>query len=129
MCTSNFKKIPHITAPTGMNLATMADTDYYDVKEAIDLEMKPGEINFFNNYNLHHSFSNHSTIRRMGFAIRVIPTFVKVSHYDDQNHKLLQVSGKDNLHFNKVAQSDLIDKILQNKFKSFSQKKENILSQ
>ena len=126
---SHFKKIPHITAPTGMNLATMADPDYYDVKEAIDLEMKPGEIIFFNNYILHHSFSNHSTIRRMGFAIRVIPTLVKVLHYDDQNHKLLQVSGKDNLHFNKVAPSDLIDTILQNKFKSFSQKRENLLSQ
>ena len=111
---SHLKMIPHITAPSGMYLPTMADPDYYDVNEAIDLEMQPGEIFIFNNYILHHSFSNFSNKRRMGLAIRVIPTLVKVLHYDGKDHQLLQVSGKDTLHFNKVAPTDFIDTILQN---------------
>ena len=39
----------------------------------------------------------------MGLAIRIIPPLVRVMEYDDEDHQLLQVSGKDTLQFNKVA--------------------------
>tara|TARA_B100000579_G_scaffold322647_1_gene272400 strand:+ start:52 stop:828 length:777 start_codon:yes stop_codon:yes gene_type:complete len=100
---SHLREIPHISAPPGMNLATMADPDYFNTNDATDLEMQQGEVIFFNNYILHHSFANNSNKRRMGLAIRIIPPLVRVMEYDDEDHQLLQVSGKDTLQFNKVA--------------------------
>ncbi len=72
-----------------MNLATMADPYYFDENNAIDLEMQKGEVIFFNNYILHHSFANNSNKRRMGVAIRIIPKLVVVMEYDDEDHQLL----------------------------------------
>ena len=95
-----------------MNLATMADPDYYDANDAIDLEMRQGEVIFFNNYILHHSFPNNSNKRRMGLAIRIIPPLVRVMEYDDEDHQLLQVSGKDTLQFNKVAPQNFTASVL-----------------
>ena len=109
---SHLKVIPLITAPPGMNLATMANPDYYDANDAIDLEMRQGEVIFFNNYILHHSFPNNSNKRRMGLAIRIIPPLVRVMEYDDEDHQLLQVSGKDTLQFNKVAPQNFTASVL-----------------
>ena len=101
---SHKKIIPHIHSTEGMQFGEMADPNYIDKSEAINLEMKPGEFILFNERTLHHSESNRSQKRRIGLAIRVIVPIVKVLSWDSPNHALQVIRGED-----RIGNNSLVD--------------------
>ena len=99
---SHRKVIPHIKATPDVQFREMADAGYYDPGQMIDLEMQPGEFILFNERTLHHSEANHSELRRIGLAVRVIVPIVNVLKYDSPDHALHLIHGRDTMGFNKI---------------------------
>lgn len=54
-----------------------------DTSRAVRLDLKPGEMSLHHVRIVHGSPPNHSNDRRIGFAIRYIPTSVRQIHGDD----------------------------------------------
>ena len=100
---SHRKVIPHIKATPDVQFQEMADAGYYDPDHLIDLEMQPGEFILFNERTLHHSKANHSNLRRIGLAVRVIPPIVHVLKYDSEDHALQVIHGEDTMGFNRLT--------------------------
>lgn len=65
--------------------------------------MQPGEFILFNERTLHHSKANHSNLRRIGLAVRVIPPIVHVLKYDSADHALQVIRGGDTMGFNRLT--------------------------
>ena len=101
---SHRKVIPHIKATPDVQFREMADAGYYEPDQLIDLEMQPGEFILFNERTLHHSEANHSELRRIGLAVRVIVPIVTVLKYDSPDHALHLIHGKDTLGFNRIVE-------------------------
>jgi len=74
----------------------------------VPLVLRAGEFALFNERCLHHSASNRSDRRRLGFGIRIIPAFVQV-HHDElplfPGHRCLRLCGEDPFGRNRVAQT------------------------
>lgn len=77
------------------------------------LEMKPGEVVLFTARTIHGSHPNTGNRQRMGFAVRVVPTHVRVyggmsefdefgHHFDLARHGCVLVAGEDEYGFNTV---------------------------
>jgi non-haem Fe2+, alpha-ketoglutarate-dependent halogenase len=84
-----------------------------DAQEIRHLEMRPGQFIIFTARTIHGSNPNTSNRQRMGFAIRVVPTHVRVyggmtqfdefgHHFDLARHGCVLVAGQDELHLNRV---------------------------
>lgn len=78
----------------------MADPDSFDDAGAVAMELKPGQFFLFNERTLHRSKPNATAKRRLGMAMRYIPTLVRVLDPDDQP---ILISGEDRLRFNRLA--------------------------
>jgi chlorinating enzyme len=87
------------------------DPDQQDVRH---LEMRAGEFFIFTARCIHGSNPNTSNRQRMGFAIRVVPTHVRVyggmtgfdefgQHFNLDRHGCVLVAGQDEYQLNKVS--------------------------
>jgi chlorinating enzyme len=86
------------------------DPDAQDVQH---LEMRPGQFIIFTARTIHGSNPNTSNRQRMGYAIRTVPTHVKVyggmtgfdefgHHFDLDKHGCVLVAGEDEHNLNRV---------------------------
>ena len=86
------------------------DPDEQDIRH---VEMRPGEFIIFTARCVHGSNPNRSLKQRMGYAIRVVPTHVKVysgmtefdefgHHFDLSRHGCVLVGGHDEFGWNRV---------------------------
>jgi len=84
-----------------------------DDQEVRDLEMRPGQFVIFTARCIHGSNPNISNRQRMGFAIRVVPTHVRVyggmsefdefgHHFDLDRHGCVLVAGEDRHGLNRM---------------------------
>jgi ectoine hydroxylase-related dioxygenase (phytanoyl-CoA dioxygenase family) len=105
---SHRKVVPHVRATKEMQFGEMADSNYYDESDAINLEMRPGEFIIFNERTLHHSEPNYPDKGRIGLAVRVIPPIVKVLSWDSPNHKLVLIRGEDSLGQNELVEPPVV---------------------
>lgn len=78
----------------------MADPSGFDESNAVAMELKPGQFFLFNERTLHRSKPNATQRRRLGMAMRYIPTLVRVLDPDDQP---ILINGEDRLRFNRLA--------------------------
>ncbi len=87
------------------------DPDQQDVRH---LEMRPGQFIIFTARCIHGSNPNTSRRQRMGFAIRVVPTHVRVyggmttfnefgHNFDLARHGCVVVAGQDEHHLNRIS--------------------------
>ncbi|MBB1151755.1 MULTISPECIES: chlorinating enzyme [Amycolatopsis] len=85
-----------------------------DEQNVTHLEMRPGQFIIFTARCIHGSNPNISNRQRMGFAIRVVPTHVRVyggmtefdefgHHFDLSRHGCVQIAGKDEYGLNRIA--------------------------
>jgi ectoine hydroxylase-related dioxygenase (phytanoyl-CoA dioxygenase family) len=103
---SHKRAVPHIPSPVDgrMEFGEMADPAHFDVAQAVDMELRPGEFVLFNEKTLHHSEPNRSQRRRLGLAVRVTIPIVKVDH--DQlfpGHTCILLRGEDRLGLNRLS--------------------------
>jgi non-haem Fe2+, alpha-ketoglutarate-dependent halogenase len=81
------------------------------------LEMRPGQFFLFTARCIHGSNPNVSNRQRMGFAIRVVPTHVRVyggmtefdefgHHFDLERHGCVLVAGEDEHNLNRVRREN-----------------------
>ncbi|MFI0939422.1 chlorinating enzyme [Streptomyces sp. NPDC021020] len=84
-----------------------------DDQDVRHLEMRPGQFVIFTARCIHGSNPNISNRQRMGFAIRVVPTHVRVyggmtefdefgHHFDLARHGCVQVGGRDSYGLNRI---------------------------
>ena len=78
-------QIPHRDTFSDNNLLTRGQEVMVDVEEgrAVRLDLEPGEMSLHHVRIVHGSPPNPSNDRRIGFAIRYIPTSVRQIHGDD----------------------------------------------
>ena len=83
--THTMEQIPHRDTYSKNNLLTRGQEVAVEVQEdkGVTLELEPGEMSLHHVRIIHGSPPNHSDIRRIGFAIRYIPTYVKQVEGDD----------------------------------------------
>ena len=74
-------QLPHKDTFAANNLLTRGQEVQVEVNpaEAIDIELQPGEFSLHHVRLVHGSDPNNADYRRIGFAIRYIPTYVKQS--------------------------------------------------
>lgn len=78
----------------------MADPGSFVDSNAVAMALKPGQFFLFNERTLHRSRPNATGKRRLGMAMRYIPTLVRVLDPDDRP---ILISGEDKLNFNRLA--------------------------
>jgi non-haem Fe2+, alpha-ketoglutarate-dependent halogenase len=90
------------------------DKDWDPDAQAVDhVEMRPGQFIIFTARCIHGSNPNVSNRQRMGFAIRVVPTHVRVyggmtefdefgHHFDLDKHGCVLLSGRDEFGHNRM---------------------------
>jgi chlorinating enzyme len=83
--THSMEQIPHRDTYTKNNLLTRGQEVAVEVDESrgVTLELEPGEMSLHHVRIIHGSPPNNSEARRIGFAIRYIPTYVKQIEGDD----------------------------------------------
>lgn len=93
--THKMEQIPHRDTYSKNNLLTRGQEVAVEVDESkgVILELEPGEMSLHHVRIIHGSPPNHSDTRRIGFAIRYIPTYVKQIEGDDS---ATLVRGEDN---------------------------------
>ena len=71
--------VPHVDTFSQDNLLTRGQTVQLEVDEsdAVDVVLEPGQISLHNGKLIHGSRPNRSDDRRIGFAIRFVPTHVR----------------------------------------------------
>jgi len=79
------RQLPHRDTFDGNNLLTRGQEVIVDVdpSKAVYLELKPGEASLHHVLLVHGSPSNPSPDRRIGFAVRYVPTSVRQLHGED----------------------------------------------
>ncbi len=79
------EQIPHRDTYSKNNLLTRGQEVAVEVDESrgVTLELEPGEMSLHHVRIIHGSPPNNSDTRRIGFAIRYIPTYVKQIEGDD----------------------------------------------
>jgi len=103
---SHRRSIPHIPAEEGMAFKNMADPQFFDIEQAVNMELQPGEFFLFSERLLHRSSKNVSTKRRLGMSVRVTLPIVHI--FQDQSplhpgHTAIVAKGKDVMGFNRYA--------------------------
>ncbi len=103
---SHRRSIPHIPAEAGMAFKDMADPQRFDAKQAVNMELQPGEFFLFSERLLHRSSKNISHKRRLGISVRV--TLPMVHIFQDKSplhpgHTAILAKGKDVMGFNRYA--------------------------
>lgn len=93
---------PFIPSPPNVmdGFPQMADPSAFDESKAVSMTVKPGQFFLFSERMLHRSMPNVTPHRRLGLAMRYIPTLVRV--LDPGDHPIL-ISGEDKLRFNQLA--------------------------
>lgn len=93
--THSMEQIPHRDTYSKNNLLTRGQEVAVEVDEgrSVTLELEPGEMSLHHVRIIHGSPPNNSDTRRIGFAIRYIPTYVKQIEGDDS---ATLVRGEDN---------------------------------
>lgn len=88
-------QIPHTDSPSKDNLLTCGQEVAVEVdpRDAVSIELEPGEMSLHHVRIIHGSPANASPKRRIGFAIRYIPTSVRQLGGEDS---ATLVRGKDN---------------------------------
>ncbi|QWE01318.1 phytanoyl-CoA dioxygenase family protein [Polynucleobacter sp. JS-Mosq-20-D10] len=83
--THSMEQIPHRDTYSKNNLLTRGQEVAVEVDEGrgVTLELEPGEMSLHHVRIIHGSPPNNSDARRIGFAIRYIPTYVKQIEGDD----------------------------------------------
>lgn len=83
--THTMEQVPHRDTYSKNNLLTRGQEVAVDVDESkgVTLELEPGEMSLHHVRIIHGSPPNNSDTRRIGFAIRYIPTYVKQIEGDD----------------------------------------------
>ena len=78
-------QVPHRDTFNDQNLLTRGQEVAVEVDQskAVRLDLRPGEMSLHHVRIVHGSPPNHSDHRRIGFAIRYIPTSVRQLHGDD----------------------------------------------
>lgn len=78
-------QVPHRDTFNDQNLLTRGQEVAVEVdrSKAVRLDLRPGEMSLHHVRIVHGSPPNHSDHRRIGFAIRYIPTSVRQLHGDD----------------------------------------------
>lgn len=73
------QQLPHKDTFAKNNLLTRGQEVQVDVdlSQAVDIELQPGEVSLHHVHLVHGSDANLSNRRRIGYAIRYIPTYVK----------------------------------------------------
>jgi ectoine hydroxylase-related dioxygenase (phytanoyl-CoA dioxygenase family) len=88
--------------------------DLIDEAKAVDLEMTPGQIAFFNEATFHGSEINHSAIPRVAFSVRYTTPEVKFRMEewtgDISRIKTYLVSGQDRCRYNDAIIGDIPQK-------------------
>jgi ectoine hydroxylase-related dioxygenase (phytanoyl-CoA dioxygenase family) len=103
---SHRRPIPHIQADDEMAFGEMADPAYYDVNQALDMELRPGEFFLFTERLLHRSSKNVSDKRRLGMSMRVTLPIVRIDQDNPPlhpGHTAVLVHGHDPMGFNRLA--------------------------
>lgn len=86
--------------------------DQVDQSKALDLEMAPGEVVFFNEATLHGSDANSSDIPRLAYALRFTTPEVRFDPDGlkekgiDYLVKTMLVRGQDHFHYNDALKAD-----------------------
>ena len=77
--THRFDQVPHIETRAAANLLTRGQEIAVDVDEskAVAMPLEPGEMSLHHIRTFHSSEPNRSADRRIGFAIRYIPTRIR----------------------------------------------------
>lgn len=78
----------------------MADPNSFNESSTVFMELRPGEFFLFNERTLHRSRPNTTPHRRLGFAMRYVPTLVRTL---DPHDRPILIGGEDRLHFNRLA--------------------------
>jgi len=95
----------HSQAPAEMAIHEMVDANAYDEREAVNMELKPGEFFLFSERLLHASGVNNSNSRRLGLSVRVTVPFVHIFQDDHLHpgHTAILAHGKDVMGFNRYG--------------------------
>lgn len=72
-----------------------SDRSRFDERDAVDLELQPGEVSLHDAFLLHGSNPNTSAMRRCGFTMRYMPAGVKLDRAKSPDHPLYLVRGED----------------------------------
>lgn len=99
------KHIAHVALGDGNSVFEQGlASDAVDESKAVDLEMSPGQIAFFNEATFHGSEANDSNIPRVAFSVRYTTPEVrfKIVEWggDTSRIKTFLVSGEDRFHLN-----------------------------
>jgi ectoine hydroxylase-related dioxygenase (phytanoyl-CoA dioxygenase family) len=97
--------VEHVSLGDGKStFAQGLSADQVDESKAVDMEMSPGQIVFFNEAIFHGSESNGSNIPRVAFSVRYTTPEVKFKmgewEGDKERIKTFLVSGKDEYGYN-----------------------------
>ena len=86
--------LPHSTKPDDDNMLGSGLTVDTDIDEArtVDVELAPGEMSLHHAHAIHGSNPNHSTQKRIGFAIRYVSPSVRQELF---HHPVLLARGSD----------------------------------
>lgn len=111
--THDMEQIPHRDTYSKNNLLTRGQEVAVEVDESqgVTLELEPGEMSLHHVRIIHGSPPNNSDSRRIGFAIRYIPTYVRQIEGDDS---ATLVRGED--HFNTFAHEPRPNKEMEPEF-------------
>lgn len=93
--THRMDQVPHVETAEANNLLTRGQEVAVDVDEAVAVPMplQPGEFSLHHIRTFHNSEPNRSDDRRIGFAIRYIPT--RLRQMQIRNDSATLVHGKD----------------------------------
>ncbi len=110
--------------PSGYDLCTLLDRDEADwidalnatgqlgESSALDLEMAPGEVVFFNEATLHGSDANSSDLPRLAYALRFTTPEARFDSDGvkesgmDYYAKTMLVRGEDRFHYNDFLKAE-----------------------
>jgi len=93
--THRLDQVPHVETRAAGNLLTRGQEIAVDIDEsqAVSMPLAPGEMSLHHIRTFHNSEPNRSDDRRIGFAIRYIPTRVRQTEVDGDTATL--VRGRD----------------------------------
>jgi ectoine hydroxylase-related dioxygenase (phytanoyl-CoA dioxygenase family) len=93
--THRLDQVPHVETRAAGNLLTRGQEIAVDIDEsqAVSMPLAPGEMSLHHIRTFHNSEPNRSDDRRIGFAIRYIPTRIRQTEVDGDTATL--VRGRD----------------------------------
>ncbi|MBV8072744.1 MAG: phytanoyl-CoA dioxygenase family protein [Acidobacteriaceae bacterium] len=114
--THTLAQLPHCDTFSPENLLSRGQEIAVEVDEskALDVVLRPGQMSLHHVMLVHGSEPNHSNVRRVGFAIRYLPTYIKqvadvrdsatlVRGTDGYRHFVLEPAPRSDFHPDAVA--------------------------